>query len=145
MIWRKDVECLEPKALKTLQSDHLKKLIPFIYGNCAVYKQKLDAAGVKPDSIRSIDDIKKLRPLVDVLIVSQHWGVHFVPFVIATYQYEVGHAAIDAGADLIIGHHAHILKGIEVYKGKVIFFGMGLKLSAARRRSTERALPAPAR
>jgi phenylacetate-CoA ligase len=60
MIWRKDVECLEPKALKALQSDHLKKLIPYIYGNCAVYRQKLDAAGVKPDSIKSIDDIKRL-------------------------------------------------------------------------------------
>ena len=35
------------------------------------------------------------------------------------------HAAIDAGADLIIGHHAHILKGIEVYKGKAIFYSIG--------------------
>lgn len=48
-----------------------------------------------------------------------------VPAVIAMYQHEVGRAAIDAGADLILGHHAHILKGIDVYKGKVIFFSMG--------------------
>jgi poly-gamma-glutamate synthesis protein (capsule biosynthesis protein) len=41
------------------------------------------------------------------------------------YQREVGHAAIDAGADLIIGTHPHILKGIEVYKGKVIFYSLG--------------------
>jgi phenylacetate-CoA ligase len=60
MIWREDVECLEPQDLKALQSDHLKKLIPFIYHHCPVYKQKLDAAGVKPDSINSIDDIKRL-------------------------------------------------------------------------------------
>jgi phenylacetate-CoA ligase len=60
MIWRKDVECLEPKELKVLQSERLRKLIPFIYNNCAVYRQKLDKAGVKPDSIKSIDDIKKL-------------------------------------------------------------------------------------
>jgi poly-gamma-glutamate synthesis protein (capsule biosynthesis protein) len=40
------------------------------------------------------------------------------------YQFEVGHAAIDAGADIIIGTHAHILKGIEVYKGKAIFFSL---------------------
>jgi poly-gamma-glutamate capsule biosynthesis protein CapA/YwtB (metallophosphatase superfamily) len=69
-------------------------------------------------------DIRRLRPLVDVLVVSMHWGIHFVPSVVAMYQYEVGHAAIDAGADLIVGHHAHILKGIEVYKGKVIFFSL---------------------
>ncbi len=41
------------------------------------------------------------------------------------YQYEVGHAAIDAGADIIFGHHAHILKGVEVYKGKVIWYSLG--------------------
>ncbi len=76
------------------------------------------------DLVAMIEDIKKLRPMVDVLVVSIHWGIHFMPAMIAMYQYEVGHAAIDAGADIIIGHHAHILKGIEVYKGKVIFFSL---------------------
>jgi hypothetical protein len=61
---------------------------------------------------------------VDVVIVSIHWGIHFVPAVIAEYQRQVGHVAIDSGADLILGHHAHILKGIEVYKGKVIFYSL---------------------
>ncbi len=60
MIWREDVECLAPADLKELQSGHLKKLIPYIYNNCPVYKKKLDAAGVKPDSIKSIDDIRRL-------------------------------------------------------------------------------------
>ncbi len=60
MIWREDVECLAPAALKELQSGHLKKLIPYIYNNCPVYRKKLDAAGVKPDRIKSIDDIKRL-------------------------------------------------------------------------------------
>ena len=32
---------------------------------------------------------------------------------------------IDAGADLILGHHPHILKGIEIYKGKAIIYSMG--------------------
>ncbi len=60
MIWKEDVECLDPAGLQALQSDHLKKLIPYIYHNCPVYKQKLDAAGVAPDSIESIEDIRKL-------------------------------------------------------------------------------------
>ena len=78
-----------------------------------------------PDDLDAmVQDIRSLRPAVDVLVVSMHWGVHFVPSVIAMYQYEVGHAAIDAGADIIIGTHAHILKGIEVYSGKVIFFSL---------------------
>jgi hypothetical protein len=72
-----------------------------------------------------VADIKKLRRIVDVLVVSQHWGIHFVTSPIADYEYEIGHAAIDAGADIIIGTHAHTLKGIEVYKGKVILHCLG--------------------
>jgi len=69
-------------------------------------------------------DIKKVRPFADIVIVSHHGGLHFVPAQIPDYQREVAHTAIDAGADLILGHHAHILKGIEVYKGKVIFYSL---------------------
>ncbi len=43
---------------------------------------------------------------------------------IADYQRDVGRAAIDAGADVILGHHAHILKGVDVYKGKPIFYSL---------------------
>ena len=78
----------------------------------------------KDDLAAMVDDIKKLRPQVDILIMSIHWGIHFVPGMIAMYQKEIGYAAIDAGVDLILGHHAHILKGIEVYKGKVIFYSL---------------------
>jgi phenylacetate-CoA ligase len=60
MIWKENVECLPPADLRALQSDYLTKLIPYMYGNCPVYKAKLDAAGVPPDGIASIDDIKKL-------------------------------------------------------------------------------------
>lgn len=71
------------------------------------------------------EDIKKLRPKVDVLVVSMHCGVHFTPAIIAQYQKEAAYAAIDTGADLVLQHHTHILKGIEVYKGKTIFYGLG--------------------
>jgi poly-gamma-glutamate synthesis protein (capsule biosynthesis protein) len=72
-----------------------------------------------------LEDIKKLRPQVDVLVVFMHCGVHFVPAMIAMYQKEAAYAAIDAGADLVLQSHAHILKGIEMYKGKAIFYGLG--------------------
>lgn len=71
------------------------------------------------------EDIAKARGIADVVIVSMHWGMHFQRAVLATYQRWLGHAAISAGADLIIGHHPHILKGMEVYKGKVIAYSMG--------------------
>jgi hypothetical protein len=69
-----------------------------------------------------VEDIKKLRALVDVVVIAIHWGVHIVPRIIPMYCFEVGHAAIDAGADLILGTHTHILKGVEIYKGKAIFY-----------------------
>ncbi len=79
----------------------------------------------KDDLQAMLEDIKKVKAEVDVLVVSFHWGIHFARASIATYQKEVGHAVIDAGADMILGHHPHVLKGIEVYKGKPIFYSMG--------------------
>jgi poly-gamma-glutamate synthesis protein (capsule biosynthesis protein) len=71
------------------------------------------------------EDIKKAKKQADAVVMSIHWGVRVLPKLIATYQAPVAHAAIDAGADLILGHHAHILKAVEVYKGKVCFYSMG--------------------
>ena len=79
----------------------------------------------EPVSLKAmIDDVQKLRPLCDVLVVHFHKGVGFTPVVLATYEQPLCYAAIDAGADLILGDHAHILKGIEQYKGKTIFHNL---------------------
>jgi poly-gamma-glutamate capsule biosynthesis protein CapA/YwtB (metallophosphatase superfamily) len=78
-----------------------------------------------PDDLSAmIADVTRLRSEVDVLVVSVHWGVHFEPATIADYQREIGHAAVDAGADLVIGHHAHIVKGVETYRGKAIIYSL---------------------
>jgi poly-gamma-glutamate capsule biosynthesis protein CapA/YwtB (metallophosphatase superfamily) len=77
------------------------------------------------DDLKALtDDIRELRKEVDFIAVSLHWGIHFIPGVIADYQRDVGRAAIDAGADVILGHHAHILKGVDVYQGKPIFYSL---------------------
>jgi len=70
-------------------------------------------------------DINKARAKADVVVVSFHWGLHYIPGILADYQSTVGHRAIDAGADLIIGSHPHLIKGIEIYKDKVIFYSLG--------------------
>ena len=85
-------------------------------------------------------DIALAKQRADLVVVSLHWGIHFVPAVIADYQREVAHAAIDAGAELILGHHAHILKGVEIYRGKAIFyslsnFAMDLRMDKAHAES----------
>jgi len=79
----------------------------------------------KEDKARMLEDIRKAKQQADIVVVSMHWGIHFTEAEIAEYQFEYAHDAIDAGADLILGHHAHILKPIEVYKGKVIFYSLG--------------------
>ena len=71
-----------------------------------------------------LDDIAALKRSVDVVVVAFHWGVIWVPRVIADYQVIAAHACIEAGADLILGHHAHVPKAIEVYKGKAIFYSL---------------------
>lgn len=78
-----------------------------------------------PEDLKAmLEDIAKLRDRVDVLFVSMHWGVHFETGTIAQYQVEAGHAALDGGADAILGHHPHIIKGIEYHEGKPILYGM---------------------
>lgn len=76
------------------------------------------------DLANIVSDIKALREKVDVVIVSMHWGLHFRVAELATYELKYGHAAIDAGADVILGHHQHILKPVEIYNGKPIIYGM---------------------
>ncbi|MFC2048252.1 CapA family protein, partial [Chloroflexota bacterium] len=77
------------------------------------------------DKERMIEDIKRAKAVADVVVVSHHAGILHVRASIAMYQKEIAYAALDAGADIILQQHAHILKGIETYKGKVIFYGMG--------------------
>lgn len=60
MIWNKEIECMAADKMKALQSERLKQLVQHVYTNVAFYKNKMDAMGVKPSDIQSIDDIVKL-------------------------------------------------------------------------------------
>lgn len=71
-----------------------------------------------------VEDVRRLRERADVVVVSCHWGVSGSDE-IADYQRAVGRAAIAAGADLVIGHHPHVLQAIEVWRGRPIFYSLG--------------------
>ena len=76
-----------------------------------------------PDYLRAFtDDIAALRAQADIVVASCHWGLHKE---VLAYMREIGHAAIDAGADLVIGHGPHYSLPVEVYRGKPIFYGLG--------------------
>lgn len=116
----------------------------------------LSKDGIAVDSAdldRLRDDIRKLRPQVDVLVVSSHnrdglagrptaaapgegrptrpedlispimLGTRFS--VAEPYERELAHAAVDAGADLVYGHGSHVLQGVEIYNGKPVLYCVG--------------------
>lgn len=60
----------------------------------------------------------------NLVIVSFHWGIEG-EHAAADVQQKLGRAAIDAGADLVLGHHPHVIQGIETYKGKKIVYSLG--------------------
>ena len=70
-------------------------------------------------------DIAIAREQADLVIVSLHKGIVHTPARLAPYERPIAQAAIDAGSDIVLGHHAHIIRGIEIYRGKPIFHGLG--------------------
>jgi poly-gamma-glutamate synthesis protein (capsule biosynthesis protein) len=68
--------------------------------------------------------IQNVREHVDFIIVSFHWGLEYI-HIPNKQQIEWAHCVIDAGADLVIGHHPHVLQSIEHYRNRVILYSLG--------------------
>ena len=69
-------------------------------------------------------DIRNLKKKADLVVVNHHWGTSMMHEVM-DFEREIAHASIDAGADLVLGGHPHVLQGIEFYKGVPIIYSMG--------------------
>lgn len=76
----------------------------------------------EPDVVAA--EVRTLVPKVDHVIVLLHSGDEY-QFRPSQMQRELSYAAIDAGATVVIGHHAHVLQGVEFYKDGVILYGLG--------------------
>jgi poly-gamma-glutamate synthesis protein (capsule biosynthesis protein) len=76
------------------------------------------------DLDRVVAAIAQARAQADIVVGCFHWGVHFTHD-LAMYQPDVAYAAIDAGADLVLGTHPHCLQAVDVYKGNPIFYSLG--------------------
>ncbi|MFH0921586.1 MAG: CapA family protein [Fibrobacterota bacterium] len=70
------------------------------------------------------EDIPAAKKQCDYLVVVFHWGVE-KSLGLRDYQKEMGYLAVDLGADAVVGHHPHILQGMELYKGKLIAYSLG--------------------
>jgi poly-gamma-glutamate capsule biosynthesis protein CapA/YwtB (metallophosphatase superfamily) len=98
------------------------------------------------DVERACDYATRVKRECDVLILGVHWGVpprwaSAVQGWRAGYQQPLGHALVDAGADLIVGHHTHTLQGIEVYRERPIFYSLGNTLFHTQRVPPDRVYP----
>jgi Bacterial capsule synthesis protein PGA_cap len=86
-----------------------------------------------PDTLRAMcDDVARTRAAADLLVVALHKGLVHTPAVLEPYERPLAHAAVDAGADVVVSHHAHILRGVEVYRDRPIFHGLGNLVTVTR-------------
>ncbi len=93
-------------------------------GNSEAYAKK-STPGIAKAAIEIIKrDIQSLRKSNAVIVISIHWGDEYADYPSAD-QIELAHDIIDAGADAIIGHHSHIYQGVEIYKGRPVFYSLG--------------------
>lgn len=77
----------------------------------------------KMDKVKN--DIKELKNKgASIVVVSFHWGTEG-SYYANSEQKQMAHFAIDNGADLVVGHHPHVIQGIEKYKGKIISYSLG--------------------
>lgn len=102
------------------------KLMPEQPGTVPRVKTWLDES----DLARAVDDVRRAKQAADLVIVVAHWGVPTpwrAPWhhELQDYQQPLAHALIDAGADAVLGNHAHELHGVEFYQGRPIAYCLG--------------------
>ena len=86
---------------------------------------KSDRPGTAPGYAEFVGkDVQKLKEFVDYVVVSFHWGAELMTEP-KDYQQSLARLAIDSGAQVVIGHHPHVLQGVEFYNGGVIYYSLG--------------------
>ncbi|TAD79385.1 MAG: hypothetical protein EA001_04450 [Oscillatoriales cyanobacterium] len=108
----------------------------FGYYNAHWHAATAGQAGTNPrDRDTLAADIRAVRDQVDWVVVNFHWGEELARYP-APYQREIGRRAIDAGADLVVGHHPHVLQGAEVYRDRAIVYSLGNFIFGGNSRSS---------
>jgi poly-gamma-glutamate capsule biosynthesis protein CapA/YwtB (metallophosphatase superfamily) len=84
-------------------------------------------------------DIARAKANADYVVVSFHWGDEGAAFPKKT-QVAAAHAAVEAGADVVLGHHPHVLQGIEFYRGRPILYSLGNFVFGSMSRGSDRSV-----
>lgn len=102
-----------------------KKIAYLGYYDADLHAATVEGAGTNPrHNDRVAADIKALRKQVDWIVVNYHWGEELAKYP-GDWQIDLARFTVDQGADLVVGHHAHVLQGAEVYKGRPIVYSLG--------------------
>jgi poly-gamma-glutamate capsule biosynthesis protein CapA/YwtB (metallophosphatase superfamily) len=89
-------------------------------------RPQADLVTIDPASVTRMQaDIAAARGLAGLVVVALHKGITHRPAALAPYERPLAAAAIAAGADVVVGHHAHIARGIELVAGRPVFHGLG--------------------
>ncbi len=72
----------------------------------------------------AVELIRAAQVQADLVIINIHWGTEY-QHQFSQHQQTIGRALIEAGADIIIGHHPHVVQGMEIYQNKPIFYSLG--------------------
>lgn len=90
--------------------------------------------GVPPRVVSVLDDADRAALVAavgtakadaEIVVVSVHWGDHTQPWTLTEHERRCARIAIDAGADIVFGHHQHFFRGVEFISGRPVFYGLG--------------------
>ncbi|MFC3101455.1 CapA family protein [Altererythrobacter lauratis] len=137
--------CVGPEFAWATQDKAGCAFLPMIAKDSAPVSPRADLEAVHPDAFFILaEDISAARRQADTVLVALHKGIVHTPARLAPYERPIAHAAIRAGADAVIAHHAHIARGIEFHRGKPIFHGLGNGCVVTRALSPQQDNPARA-
>lgn len=77
------------------------------------------------DWARLAGALSELRDRVDLLVVCAHWGDYTQPWVLTAHERSSARLLVEAGADIVLGHHHHFMRGVELQGGRPIMYGLG--------------------
>ena len=101
---------------------NLKGIQMVLIGDCTVVGENTtQTTGVAERVLAEIGRVKKPD---NIVIVVMHWGSELDP-IPRSWQQVMGRKFIDVGADAVVGHHPHVIQGIETYRGKTIAYSLG--------------------
>lgn len=128
---RETVNLLEEKNFKIIGAPYTKyesklQIFDIKDKKIGIIGYNLCNGGKKSEVSDILHSINIFEKLVDILIVSLHWGWNYEhnskP---SPEQIELGHTLIDKGVDIVLGHHSHVFQPVEFYHGKIIAYSLG--------------------